>query len=253
MPIIDTVFGYHPAGYVPVVPVGHVPQAFFLIGGDITRVTAFIDGFNLYHAIDDLRANHLKWLDLRRLCEKFAPRPQFTLGEVFYFSAYATWLPDKYNRHREFVKALQAVGVTPVMGNFKEKSRSCNACGSNWKSHEEKETDVNIGIHLIRSAYKDSYDRAILITGDSDIGPALRLLKQDFPGKKVHVISPVGRPFSMELAQAVGGVENCRRMQRVHLEKSLFPRDVMDAARNIVAIRPSRYDPPSAPLPPRAP
>jgi hypothetical protein len=30
------------------------------------RVIVHIDGFNLYHAIDDLRKPWLKWLDLRR-------------------------------------------------------------------------------------------------------------------------------------------------------------------------------------------
>ena len=28
------------------------------------RVSVYIDGFNLYHAIDALNENHLKWLDL---------------------------------------------------------------------------------------------------------------------------------------------------------------------------------------------
>jgi hypothetical protein len=40
------------------------------------RVSAFIDGFNLYHALDSTGKHHLKWLDLRALCLAFAPAPQ---------------------------------------------------------------------------------------------------------------------------------------------------------------------------------
>jgi hypothetical protein len=43
------------------------------------RVTALIDGFNLYHTLDGLGQHHLNWLDLRALCEEFAPQPQFRL------------------------------------------------------------------------------------------------------------------------------------------------------------------------------
>jgi hypothetical protein len=35
------------------------------------RATFYIDGFNLYHAIDGLRDNRLKWLDLWSLCHSF--------------------------------------------------------------------------------------------------------------------------------------------------------------------------------------
>lgn len=36
------------------------------------RFIAYVDGFNLYHAIDDLRRPELKWLDLQGLCRGIA-------------------------------------------------------------------------------------------------------------------------------------------------------------------------------------
>ena len=208
------------------------------------RVAAFVDGFNLYHSIDDLGKNYLKWVNLRRLCEVFAPRPQFDLVNVFYFSAYATWLPDAYKRHREFVRALQAVRVTPVMGNFKEKDRHCRRCGASWKAHEEKETDVNIAIHLLREAHRDSFDRALVLTADSDLSPALRLFRQEFPGKGLMLITPAGR-FSRNLTNAVGGKKHCGRIREFHIERSLLPRELADSSGSVVAVRPVEYDPPS--------
>ena len=68
------------------------------------RVAAFIDGFNLYHAILNLRAPHLKWLDLWALSDAFVLRRTQLLTDVYYFSAYATWLPGAYRRHRTYVR-----------------------------------------------------------------------------------------------------------------------------------------------------
>ena len=51
------------------------------------RVIAFIDGFNLHHAIHDLRNSHLKWVDPWKVCGIFCPPPDLVLEEVYYFPA----------------------------------------------------------------------------------------------------------------------------------------------------------------------
>ena len=63
----------------------------------------YIDGFNLYHSIDELDRPELKWLNLWSLAESLI-RKNEELVEVNYFSAYATWLPDAYRRHRQYTK-----------------------------------------------------------------------------------------------------------------------------------------------------
>jgi len=79
---------------------GFYPGLFHLRGRVAAKhVVAFVDGFNLYHAIKDLGQNELRWLDIRKLCSFCAPAPKFQLEDVYYFSAYATWLPDSYRRH----------------------------------------------------------------------------------------------------------------------------------------------------------
>lgn len=113
------------------------------------RVSIYIDGFNLYHAIDDLNENHLKWLDLWAL-SKTLIRPGETVSEVKYFSAYATWMPEGYRRHQRYIAALEAKGVKFIRGRFKEKPMQCKKCGVQYVAHEEKETDVNIGVHSWR-------------------------------------------------------------------------------------------------------
>lgn len=151
----------------------------------IIRVSAFIDGFNLYHAIRDLGRNDLKWLNLRDLLNHFTTDGIHELGDIFYFSAYADWLPDQRKRHMIYVRALRHAGVTPVMGNFKEKERKCFVCKSEWIGHEEKQSDVNLAVRLVREAYKDAFDLAFVVSCDSDLAPPIKLLREIFPKKKV--------------------------------------------------------------------
>jgi uncharacterized LabA/DUF88 family protein len=208
----------------------------------LPRVVAFIDGFNLYHALDELRAPHLTWVNLRKLSERFARQSE--LRSVFYFSAFATWRPEAYSRHRAYVKALESCGVDVVMGQFKRKDRKCRACGATWVGHEKKETDVNIALHLLNEAYKDSLDGALPVSNDSDIAPAVRMLKREFPRKWVRILTPPNKTTSKELVQAAGGPANVRSMKRSHVADALLPSDLtLEDGSNVR--RPLKYDPPA--------
>ena len=208
------------------------------------RVAVFVDGFNLYHAIKDLREEHLKWLSLRKLSEVFTPAPQFTITHIFYFSAYAKWRPDALIRHRKYIRALEAEGVTVVLGNFKLKDRKCFTCNTSWKDHEEKETDVNIALYLLDGAYRDIYDRALILSADSDLAPAIRIVRDRFPEKSLRLLTPVGRYNSLELLKAVGGQGRASKIKRFHLERCLLPESINDKDGRIIR-RPAEYDPPS--------
>ncbi|HLA34300.1 MAG TPA: NYN domain-containing protein, partial [Rhodocyclaceae bacterium] len=199
--------------------------------GEKKRVMAFVDGFNLYHAIDDLdidpkshrprrQKQHLKWLNIWSMASAFAPPSRETIVAVHYFSAFATWLPDAHQRHREYVRALEATGVHVVMGNFKKKFRSCNSCKTTWTGHEEKESDVNIALHLLDMAYQDAYDKAFLVTADTDLVPAIKMVRSRFPEKEVVALIPKNRfQHAMELRQACNSAS---RIEESHIEKNLF-------------------------------
>jgi hypothetical protein len=111
------------------------------------KFVCLVDGYNLYHAIDDSGKHYLKWLNLRKLAEELIkPVPNSIVTEVHYFSAYATWKPEQHKRHRDYVAALKSVNVSITLGNFKKKPAKCNRCGAEWVKREEKESDVNLGL-----------------------------------------------------------------------------------------------------------
>lgn len=207
----------------------------------VERIICFVDGFNMYHALKDLRKPHLKWLDLQLLFSRLTRSKSQLVTQILFFSAYPTWKQDSYHRHRLYVKALTAHGVTPIMGQFKNKPKRCLKCNTEWISHEEKETDVNLALALLDLAYKNRYDHAFLLSRDSDLAPALRKVKQNFPDKKITVLSPFNYRHSSELMQACDGYKT---INLKHISTSLFPKKVYDAGGNFIVHRPDEYAPP---------
>lgn len=209
-----------------------------------TRVECFVDGFNLYHAIAKLGAPHLKWVDLRSLLEGFSDPSVHDVREIFYFSAYATWNPAAHQRHQHYIAALRSRHVTPILGRFKEKDARCKLCKGIYKTHEEKETDVNIALWLLNEAYKDNFDEAFIVSRDSDLTPAIRMVLKEFPKKRVKVISPPNAGHSKELASIVGKTK-LASIKSIHIERNLLPATVTDPATGqSLAVRPKEYDPP---------
>lgn len=204
------------------------------------RTAVFIDGFNLYHAINRLRDPALKWLDLLALAKAITRPKSQTIVAVLYFSAYANWLPSSKKRHLQYVRALTATGVRTVMGQFKNKDRKCSQCDHHWVAHEEKETDVNIALALLDMAHKDLYDHAFLITNDSDLAPAIRMVRNNFPNKQITTVAPPGSRHSQELIQAASAKATINQNQLRHC---LLPAIVCDAGGNIAAMRPPEYSP----------
>ena len=201
------------------------------------RVITYIDGFNLYHAIDDLKKSHLKRVDLVSLAESLL-RDGEALAAVKYFSAYATWMPTRYARHRDYVAALKHVGATPFMAQFKGKPRRCFDCGARWTGHEEKETDVQIAVHMVTDALAGEVDRIIAVSADTDLSPAIRMIASRKPECEVFVTAPPGR------------LRFCRALKPQleltpgRIGKHLLPDSIALASGRTIA-RPEKYKPPA--------
>lgn len=204
----------------------------------MTRVSVYIDGFNLYHAVLKLNDPKLKWLDLWALSQRLILPVSEQLNAVYYFSAYAEWLHGSCARHQIYVAALSARGVVPIMGHFKEKDRQCKVCGAKWKAHEEKETDVNIGISLLNDAHNNRYDKALLVTRDSDLVPAVAMVLREYPSKKIEVIAPPLMGHSNDLLKVCTSKKKITPNQ---VKACLLSATVVDRMGNIVAIRPAEY------------
>jgi hypothetical protein len=117
----------------------------------MARVACYVDGFNLYHAIDELERNDIKWLDLRTLAETFL-QPGDELLRVTYFTALLNWNKEKRQRHVHYLRALRYRGVEVVESYFQRVDRRCRRSGNRCPFDSEKQTDVAIAIRV----YTDS-------------------------------------------------------------------------------------------------
>jgi hypothetical protein len=57
------------------------------------------------------------------------------------------------------------------------------------RKYEEKGSDVNLAVHLLHDGWKDLYEAGFVISNDTDLVEAIRLVTQDLE-KPVGVISP---------------------------------------------------------------
>lgn len=181
------------------------------------RYCFYIDGFNMYYALQDGYRQY-KWLNYRTLCEDVAG-PTNPVEKVCYFSAFVKWRQTSYAKHKVYIKALRSVGVEYVQGRFLNKKIRCHLCRKEFLTHEEKQTDVNIAIQLLSDAITDQYDRAVIVSADSDLIPAIQAVHRHFPAKEVGVMFPIGRS-SYELKREADFI---KKMRQTHLEKCQFP------------------------------
>ncbi|HKS82322.1 MAG TPA: NYN domain-containing protein [Candidatus Acidoferrales bacterium] len=191
----------------------------------MAKIAFLIDGFNLCHALDytDSSPDHFKygkykWLNLSKLASLYVARLD-SLSQVILFTAIATWDPAKAARHKLFIRANQSVGVTVVYGEFKRKERKCRVCRARYFAFEEKQTDVNIALGLFELAVKDVYDRAILVSGDTDLIPAIKAVQRTFPHKQIGTIVPIGKASESILRTG----DFSFKMRERHLASCRFP------------------------------
>jgi hypothetical protein len=205
------------------------------------RAALYVDGFNLYHAIDDLDRPYLKWLDLSQLARVIAPRSQ-VIRKVVWCTAFRPQGRAQIARHQAYFDALKARGVTCMTGHFVVYADGCNACGHSWTVATEKQSDVNLALSVLDDAHENRFDVCYLMTTDGDHAATARFLKERFPEKKLVLVAPPGRKQNravLEWADAQVALEFD------HLWRSLLP-TVLNGPDGPI-LRPSTYDPPEPP------
>lgn len=173
----------------------------------------------------------LKWLDYSKLCAYVAFRVgrekgwQSSVELIKFYSAIPRPKPTnaaKRDRHLDYVQALETTGVEVLLGHFKVTTVSCRECGDSYQRASEKESDVHLAIDLVADSLNDKIDVAVVLTRDSDIAPAFRLVKNE---TKVQIVTVVLSPreFSKELLAE----SNMKLiLYAKHLEKNLLPAEI---------------------------
>ena len=170
----------------------------------MNRTVFLIDGFNGYHsaaqAQKDAGGITAKWLNLKSLCSSFLPlagevsSERASLERIYYFSAPPIHRSkSKQQRHSLYMKCLRGTGINVELGRFKDKDSWCPNCKQAYISHEEKESDVALASKLFEVCLTNEADTIILMTGDTDLAPAVRTCRRLFPTKVIFFSFPYRR------------------------------------------------------------
>jgi uncharacterized LabA/DUF88 family protein len=205
----------------------------------MNRTVFIIDGFNLYHSVREaarvLGGKGTKWLNIHALCDSYLHLigRGATLEKVYYFSALAKHLessdPDVTRRHRTLLRALENSGVVVELARFKKKTTKCDHCSKKIVRREEKETDVALAARLFECFHTDECDTAVIMSGDTDIAPAVRTAQRLFPDKEIAFAFPFGRK-NKELTKLV---KTSFQMTKEQYRKHQFPESIEISGRII--------------------
>lgn len=181
---------------------------FPLLEGEFVKTRIYIDGYNFYYGC--LRGTSLKWLDLLKLFkehvlpsvyaeidgQKIIPdlndlSVKYFTAEILekaskaadsldcqkrYLSALANWSSDELEIIKGRYSLIEARAKQIDAKNPKLPPNKCVEVDI-WKL-EEKKSDVNLALHLLKDTLLDGVQHVVVVTNDTDIEPALSMVRQ---------------------------------------------------------------------------
>jgi len=193
----------------------------------MVKVIVYVDGFNLYFGLKESGYKKYYWLNIRLLAEKLLMFNQ-ELAYTKYFTARITDDPHKEKRQATYIEALETLrdykDFDIYYGHYRKDPYKCPKCKCIYKVPNEKKTDVNIATEMLLDAFDDKFDKALLISADSDLIPPIEAIKNKYSERDVIVVFPPGR-YSADLEK----VTTCFHLSRAKLAQSRFPDKVKKA------------------------
>ncbi len=172
------------------------------------RAVFYIDGFNFYFLRTKNQPQY-KWLNLKALADEIVAIGT-DVAAVNYYTANVSGKIDTDAPRRQALlfSALRTIPeINIVLGRFLYtekwsglvKPPRAKPTTYVWgnpapdvvfvKKTEEKGSDVNLGVHLVRDAFLDKFDVAYVLTNDTDLVEPIRIVTQEI-GKSVCIVAP---------------------------------------------------------------
>jgi uncharacterized LabA/DUF88 family protein len=177
----------------------------------MSRTIVYIDGFNLYYRA--ARPLGHKWLNVAALAEAALPSTSKIVAVNYYTARVSGRVdPTAPARQHAYLRALESLPLVKIhYGNFLTNEKWAGLvqppqfrphCTTPpdppphvayvWKT-EEKGSDVNLGVHLVRDAFMKAFDHAAILTNDSDLTEPVRIVAQEL-NLPVTLLTPVSKP-----------------------------------------------------------
>jgi hypothetical protein len=210
------------------------------------RTNFYIDGFNLYYGC--VKGTTERWLNIGAVCERLFPQDQ--IHRIRYFTALVNPPPNdprKLQRQQVYIRALETIGHLSVhYGRFQtskvDREPVLRAPGDSRTIRvfdpKEKGSDVNLATYLLVDGFQKDYERAVVVSNDSDLCLPIEKVITELK-LPVLVVCPVSlghRHPSRELCQVATSI---RTLRPGLLRSCQFPSALTDA--NGVITKPSTW------------
>ncbi len=193
------------------------------------RAIFYVDGFNLYFGA--VRGTAYKWLNFDAYCQKLHPHDE--LVKIRYFTSQV-----QGNTHANQMAFWRALRTTPVVqiqeGKFKRGSvecehTTCTLQGSRtFQRLQEKRTDVNIAVSMIDDAHRNACENMVVISGDSDLVPAVRLVRATFKNITLFVYVPGHGYEERQASELMQAAHIGRPLNTSYFAECQFPPEFKD-------------------------
>lgn len=198
------------------------------------RTIIYVDGFNLFYGC--LKKTPYKWLDLKAVFSNLLDSKN-NIIEINYFTALVKETPNNEGaskRQQAYIRALETTipEIKVHYGHFLRhavKMANVNPPPNFVEvfKTEEKGSDVNLAVHLLNDAWLNRYDCAVVVSNDSDMAEAIKLVKEHHPSKVIGIITPGEKTRTSE--QLRKHADFVRKIRVSLLKKSQLPATIPES------------------------
>ena len=203
------------------------------------RAIVYIDGLNFYYGV--VKNTPYKWLNFESLFSKVIPQ-SFKVIKTKYFTSIVKSFPTDPQapyRQKKFLEALNhtlnnfEIFYGSFSVNIKERYLETPIIDSSGNTlikvkiinPEEKGSDVCLAVHLVNDAWLDLFDWAVVVSNDSDLAEALKLIKKH--RKKILLIPTVSEkgenPLKKPAIKLYQYVDKIKYIEESYLRESQLP------------------------------
>jgi uncharacterized LabA/DUF88 family protein len=155
------------------------------------KLMIFIDGQNLFFGCKGFDQD-FKY-DIDKLVEVLKSlEPDCELVEVFYYSSIKPPDPnveednERFQKQQRFYEMLK-FKYQVYIKRTKMKEIKCKLCGRTFFESKEKGIDVAVATDFLLYGLVGEYDVAIIVSGDSDLAPVIKKLRERKPSLRIYI------------------------------------------------------------------
>jgi len=150
---------------------------------NMEKIVLFIDGSNFYYGLKSVYGDEkeLSNFNFFKLGEKISKNRE--LVKIFYYNAPLDIRKNskKYWKQQKFFEKIKKMDKVELRLSRLQKRK---IKGTNQYYYVVKGDDIHIAAEMVKEAYEDTFNTAILVSGDGDFVPAIKIVQAR--GKKVE-------------------------------------------------------------------